>query len=413
MEDLKIQEDIIQTFLEFLSIEKGLSSNTILSYSRDMEKLFKFFREENISWLKAGEGNLIQFIHGQSQSRLSARSLARLISTLRSFYKFLILDGVIEGNPTLNLSSPKTWKTLPKFLTAGEIELLLNQPSDKDAQGIRDKAMIELLYATGLRVSELISLKCRDLNLDNGFLRCLGKGGKERIVPIGDVAVASIRKYLNEARLELLGELLEESHLLMPITFRLNKIIEEFVDCQNISEPTKESYRKLARQFVGWLKKEGITTPDRNAILSYKKELQDRKVSPTVIRGYLATVRRLFEFLESRKIYPNIAKGLKYKKQIAGFKNSLLFLSRSGDGLTRQEIWKLLKAHAEKAGLDPVKVSPHILRHSFATHLLEGEADLRSVQLLLGHSNIVTTQIYTHVSQQRLRQVYDKYHPRA
>jgi len=292
-------EDILQVFLEFLSVEKGLSLNTVLSYSRDLKKVFQFFRKENIHWLKAGEEDLIRLIHHQSRSGLSARSLARLISSLKSFYKFLVLDGVVKKSPAVNLSSPKTWLSLPKFLTVKEVELLLNQPDDIDIHGIRDKAMLELLYATGLRVSELVSLKPKDLNLEDGFLLCLGKGGKERIVPIGDSASRAVRKYLDEAR------------------------------------------PRLSRE-----------------------------------------------------------------------PNEFLFLTCRGSAFTRQGFWKLLKAYAKEAGLD-LKISPHILRHSFATHLLERGADLRSVQLMLGHSQITTTQIYTHVSRQRLRRVYDKCHPRA
>ncbi len=292
-------EDILQVFLEFLSVEKGLSSNTMLSYSRDMKKLFQFFQREKIHWLKAGEENLIRFIHHQSRSSLSARSLARLISSLKSFYKFLVLDGIIKKSPAVNLSSPKTWFSLPKFLTMSEVDLLLNQPDEKDIRGIRDKAMLELLYATGLRVSELVTLKIKDLNLEDGFLLCMGKGGKERIIPIGDLATRTIRRYLDEARPLLLKQ-----------------------------------------------------------------------------------------------------------------PNSFLFLTRRGSPFTRQGFWKLLKSYAKKADLD-VKISPHVLRHTFATHLLERGADLRSVQLMLGHSQITTTQIYTHVSRKQLRLVYDKFHPRA
>jgi integrase/recombinase XerD len=292
-------EDILRVFLEFISVEKGLSPNTVLSYSRDMKKLFQFFQKEKIFWLKAEEEDLIRFIHHQSRSGLSARSLARLISSLKSFYKFLILDGMTKKNPAANLSSPKTWLSLPKFLTVGEVELLLRQPDEKDIHGLRDKAMLELLYATGLRVSELVRLKIKDLNLEDGFLLCLGKGGKERIVPVGESAKSAIRSYLGQARPLLLKE-----------------------------------------------------------------------------------------------------------------PNNFLFLTRRGSAFTRQGFWKLLKSYAKKADLGR-KISPHILRHTFATHLLERGADLRSVQLMLGHSQITTTQIYTHVSRQQLRRVYDKFHPRA
>jgi len=294
-----LPEDILQVFLEFLSVEKGLSSNTVLSYSRDMKKLFHFFRKEKIHCLKAEEEDLIRFIHHQSMAGLSARSLARIISSMKSFYKFLVLDGVIKKNPAVSLSSPKTWLSLPKFLTVKEVESLLSQPDEKDVRGIRDKAMLELLYATGLRASELVSLKPKDLNLAEGFLLCLGKGGKERIVPIGDSAARAVRIYLDEARPRMLKQ-----------------------------------------------------------------------------------------------------------------PNESLFLTYRGSSFTRQGFWKLLKAYAKKAGLD-LKISPHVLRHSFATHLLERGADLRSVQLMLGHSQITTTQIYTHVSRKHLQRVYNKYHPRA
>ncbi len=292
-------EDVLRIFLDFLSVEKGLSANTVFSYERDVKKLFSFFRKEKISLLDAEEEDLVRFIHQQSRAGLSARSLARTISSLRSFYKFLVLDGMVKKNPAVNLSSPKTWLALPKFLTVQEVESLLRQPDENDVRGTRDKAMLELLYATGLRVSELISLKPKDLNLEEGFLICLGKGNKERIVPIGGAASGVLRKYLDEARPKLL------------------------------------------------------------------KEPSDS-----------------------------------------------LFLTYRGGAFTRQGFWKILKGYAKKAGLEQ-KISPHILRHSFATHLLERGADLRSVQLMLGHSQITTTQIYTHVSQKRLRSVYDKYHPRA
>lgn len=292
-------EEILQVFLEYLSVEKGLSLNTLLSYSQDIKKLFRFFQKEKIPWLRGGEEDLVKFIHHQSRAGLSARSLARLISSVRSFYKFLILDGVIKKTPAVNLSTPKIWFALPKFLTIQEVELLLKQPKEKNIRGLRDKAMLELLYATGLRVSELVALKMKDFNLDDGFLLCRGKGGKERIVPMGFSAVTAVRKYLEAARIKL------------------------------------------------------------------------------------------------------------FKKP-----SDFIFLTSRGGALTRQGFWKMLKKYAKQAGLD-LKISPHVLRHSFATHLLEGGADLRSVQLMLGHSQITTTQIYTHISRKHLRSVYDKYHPRA
>ncbi len=300
MKNLSLQaEDILQFFLEFLSVEKGLSSNTILSYGRDIKKLFLFFKKQKKDLLKTEEEDLLKFLHHQSQAGLSACSLARLISTLKSFYRFLVLDGLLKKNPASNLSSPRIWFSLPKFLTVKEVELLLSQPDERKIHGLRDKAMLELLYATGLRVSELITLRLKDLNLKDGFLICQGKGGKERIVPLGNSARQACQRYLDEARPKL-------------------------------------SKRPL----------------------------------------------------------------------------DSLFLTYRGEPFTRQGFWKLLRDYALKANLSS-KISPHILRHSFATHLLERGADLRSVQLMLGHSQITTTQIYTHVSRERMRTVYDKYHPRA
>jgi integrase/recombinase XerD len=292
-------EDILRIFLDYLSVEKGLSPNTIHSYSLDLKKLFLFYHKEKISWLKASEGDLIKFIHQHSRADLSSRSLARLISSTRSFYRFLVLDGLIAKSPAANLSTPKLWLDLPKFLTEQEVKNLLAQPKGKNIRGQRDKAMLELLYATGLRVSELVSLKLKDLNLEQGYVLCQGKGGKERIVPLGHSAQEALREYLQKARPKFL-----------------------------------------------------------------------KRDDPS------------------------------------------LFLSSRGKAFTRQGFWKMLKRYGSQAGLEK-KISPHVLRHSFATHLLERGADLRSVQLMLGHSQITTTQIYTHVSRKHLREVYNKYHPRS
>lgn len=298
-DESSLLEDIIRVFLEFLRVEKGLSVNTIQSYSLDLQKLFLFFKKEKISWRKAGEEDLIKFIHSQSRAKLSSRSLARLISAVKSFYRFLVLDGMIAKNPASELSTPRLWLDLPKFLTEKEVERLIAQPDENSSQSLRDKAMLELLYATGLRVSELTALKLKDLNLEQGFVFCRGKGGKERIVPVGQSARLILQRYLEKARPRLL-----------------------------------------------------------------KKE------------------------------------------------DDSLFLTNRGGAFTRQGFWKMLKKYGEQAGLEK-KISPHVLRHSFATHLLERGADLRSVQLMLGHSQITTTQIYTHVSRRQLQRVYQKYHPRA
>ncbi len=292
-------EGILRVFLEFLAVEKGLSANTVASYAHDLDKFFLFLGQEKIGWQRTDEAHLIKFIHRQSRAGLSARSIARLVSSLRAFFRFVVLEGGIKANPAAGLSSPKLWFNLPKFLQVEEVERLLRQPAGDDRRSVRDRAMLELLYASGLRVSELVSLKRQNLNLDDGFLICQGKGGKERIVPLGRSAAAAVERYLSCAR---------------------------------------------------------------------------------------------DEFLKGTSDY--------------------LFLTGRGKPFTRQGFWKRLKAYAEQAGLDR-RISPHILRHSFATHMLERGADLRSVQLMLGHSQITTTQIYTHVSRRRLRRVYDMYHPRA
>jgi len=291
--------DALKAFVEFLSVEKGLSQNTVLAYSRDLEKYFTFLEKKKTGYLRTEEQDVAEFIHGLSRSGLSPRSTARIISSIKTFYRFLVLDRAVKTNPVENISSPKAWLSLPKVLKVSEVERLLNQPDEGKIRGIRDKSMIELLYATGLRVSELAKLKLDALNFEEGFLICRGKGGKERVVPMGGSAVLALKKYLKFSRPRLL-----------------------------------------------------------------KRE------------------------------------------------SKFIFLSQRGKPFTRQGLWKILKGYAKKAGLEK-SVSPHILRHSFATHMLERGADLRSVQSMLGHSQITTTQIYTHVSRNRLKKVYDKYHPRA
>ncbi|MGA2363456.1 MAG: site-specific tyrosine recombinase XerD [Candidatus Aminicenantales bacterium] len=291
--------DTLRLFLEYLAVEKGLAQNTILAYSRDLGKFLDFVKKEKLALAGAGEEAVVRFVHQQSRAGLSARSMARLISALKSFFKFLILSGFLKKDPASELTTPSTWLTLPKVLTVKEVEALLRAPDEKKPQGLRDRAMLEVLYGSGLRVSELVSLRPADVNLGEGFLICRGKGGKERIVPLGREACSSVGRYLREVR-------------------------------------------------------------------------------------------------------PRFESG----------PSPFLFLTRRGKEFTRQGFWKLLRRHAGTAGL-AAGISPHILRHSFATHLLERGADLRSVQLMLGHSQITTTQIYTHVSRERLRRVYDQFHPRA
>ncbi|MDN5311399.1 MAG: integrase/recombinase XerD [Thermoanaerobacteraceae bacterium] len=230
----------------------------------------------------------------------ASSSISRACAAIKSFYHFLVMERLIEKDPTLNLDTPKLEHRLPRVLTLNEVEQLLNQPDTSVIWGFRDKTMLELLYATGIRVSELILIKVEDLNVEMGFLRCFGKGSKERIVPVGSVALKYLDIYINEVRPKFLKE-------------------------------------------------------------------QD---------------------------------------------NGILFLNHLGKGLTRQGFWKIIRKYAQKAGIEK-HITPHTLRHSFATHLLENGADLRSVQEMLGHADISTTQIYTHITRSKIKEVYDRTHPRA
>lgn len=291
--------DVLRLFLEYLSAEKGLATNTTASYRRDLEAFLAFLAAERIAWNRASEDDVGLFLRRQSRAGLSSRTTARHLSALRSFFRFLILDGHLARNPARTIAPPSMWRTLPKVLTVEEVEALLSRPGDDDPRGLRDRAMLEVLYGAGLRVSELATLRTADVNLDEGFLVCRGKGGKERLVPLGASARRAVTLYRDGARPRLEREPAEA-----------------------------------------------------------------------------------------------------------------LFLTRRGGAFTRQGVWKLVRGYAREAGI-AIKMSPHTLRHSFATHLLERGADLRSVQLMLGHSDITTTQIYTHVSRERLRRVYDQFHPRA
>ncbi len=293
-------ERTYQNFLNYLQVEKGLARNTVQAYAHDISTFLAFAEEQGLSLENIEQDDLAKYLQ-ELYSRLSARSVARNIVSLRGFFRFLILDRYITNDPTENLESPRTWRTLPGYLTGPEVELLLSQPDITRLQGLRDRAMLELLYATGLRVSELIKLRMAEVNLEAGFLTTTGKGNKQRIVPVGDAAVAFLRTYLAEARSGLLGK--------------------------SASSP-------------------------------------------------------------------------------------YLFLTRRGRPMTRVYFWMLVGNYGRLAGISK-HLSPHILRHSFATHLLEHGADLRSVQLMLGHSDISTTQIYTHVTRERLKKIYDKYHPRS
>jgi len=286
-------------FIRYLSVERGLSQNTLTAYSNDLEKLSRFAatRNKNLQSLKPDD--LSDFIRELSKAGLGPRSIARNLVALRGFYKFLVQDGHLKNDPSANLEAPKSWQSLPRFLTDDEVERLLNTPDSTTDAGLRDKAMLEVLYATGLRVSELVGLTSGSIDLELGFVKVLGKGGKERIVPVGLTAISWLRKYV---------------------------------------------------------------------------QIRPRLIS---------------------KAKPTLA----------------LFLTDTGTPFTRQSFWKTIVAYGNRAGIG--HINPHLLRHSFATHLLEHGADLRSVQMMLGHSDISTTQIYTHITNERLREIYRKFHPRA
>ncbi len=295
-----MEENAFRNYVSYLAVERGLARNTVDAYGRDVRDFLAFLDDSHRDLQQADREALLEYIQ-RLYTRLSARSVMRKVAALRSFFRFLLLDGYISHDPTETLESPKTWRSLPKYLTVEEVDQLLQEPDLGKPQGIRDRAMLEVLYAAGLRVSELVRLKLSDFNFDAGFLRTLGKGGKERIVPVGDSAIEALSAYLEQA------------------------------------------YPKY--------KSKNPTTP-------------------------------------------------------------FLFLSQKGGAMTRQNFWILVEKYGRRIGLAS-RLSPHVLRHSFATHLLENGADLRAVQLMLGHVDISTTQIYTHVTRERLKKVYQKYHPRA
>jgi integrase/recombinase XerD len=288
----------IRAFLSYCRIEKGLADRSIESYSLDLKDLATFAREHNVTGYP-DTGQLARYLDGLYARGLAGRSIARKQTTLRSLFRFLVREGKVAEDPLATMRPPRTWQTLPKYLNPREVEALLATPDDTRPIGCRDRAMLELLYASGLRVSELCGVKTSELNLELGVLRVNGKGGKQRLVPVGGKARAAIEQYLRSARSALL---------------------------------------------------KGRTSP-------------------------------------------------------------CLFVTARGGALTRQAFWKLIVKYGKQAGIYR-GLTPHVLRHSFATHLLEGGADLRSVQSMLGHADIATTQVYTHVVRSRLRSIVDEHHPR-
>jgi integrase/recombinase XerD len=291
----------ISSFISHVKVDKGLSSNTVSAYQRDLAKFGAFAQKRKLSLEKVSRDDLVDFLAGLYRLNLESRTVARHLVSLRNFFRFAQTQELISDDPSINLESPKIRRTLPGYLRLEEVERLLEQPDQTTPLGVRDRAMLEVLYSTGLRVSELIGLKASDLDSKVGCVRCIGKGDKERIVPVGRKALSMVEKYLRDARPTLLG------------------------------------------------KQRGTMT---------------------------------------------------------------LFVNRRGAALSRVGVWKILSGYGRRAGLR-VALTPHMLRHSFATHLLERGADLRSVQLMLGHADISTTQIYTHVVEERLKQIYKAHHPRA
>lgn len=292
---------VVDEYINFLAVERGVSLNTLEAYSRDLSRYIAYIEGREIKEIKyISSDDVIAFLGSLRKSGLGANSVNRTLAALRGFYKHLLLQKLIEENPIANISLARTWMHLPDTLNEEEMRNLLDQPEVKNVLGIRDRAMMELLYATGIRVSELISLTINNINWQTGYIIVMGKGGKERIVPVGQVAYDRLGGYVN-------------------------------------------------------------------------------KVRPGLLKGNSTTV---------------------------------LFLNRSGVGLTRQGFWKIVKKYAKKAGMMK-RVYPHTFRHSFATHILERGGDLRSVQVMLGHSDISTTQIYTHVTRERLKDIHRKYHPRG
>ncbi len=293
-------QEFVEHFLNYLSVEKGLARNTILAYRKDIAIFLEYLRGRGMTALsQSGKDDITGFMLFQKDHRIAPGSIARRLAAIKSFYRFLVRERILAQDPTALIESPKLWKKVPDVLSLPEVERLLEQPDVHTRQGMRDRALLETLYATGMRVSEAAGLSLEDVNTEVGFIRCTGKGNKQRIVPLGRKAISSIQRYLGSAR-------------------------------------------------------------------------------PRFVR-----------------------------KNDSGF----MFVGRGGARLSRQSLWKLIKRYAAQAGIKK-EIRPHMLRHSFATHLLERGADLRSVQEMLGHANISTTQIYTHVSRERLKSIHRTFHPR-
>lgn len=294
---------IIESYLDHLRVERRLAAHTLESYARDLRALARFAASSARRLESLDRPAIEAFVRGHMASGLSPRSVARSVAAVRGFYRYLVVDGRLDQNPAEDLRPPRAWPALPTFLSIEQVDSLLAAPDVSTARGLRDRAMIEVLYATGMRVSELVAIRPADLHLDADYLTCIGKGNKERLIPIGAEAAAWVRRYQRDGR------------------------------------PALVAKRRAGRP------------------------------SPSV------------------------------------------FVNMRGGPLSRVGFWKILKAYGRRTGL-PGSLSPHVVRHSFATHLLERGADLRAIQMMLGHADLSTTEIYTHVLEARLRAVYDRFHPR-
>ncbi len=293
-------KDHIDNFIYFLEVERGVSRNTMLSYKRDMRKFAEYLKKIGKDFSRVRREDIVDFLMLLKDQGLSASSIGRNLAAMKTFWKFLVAERIVSENVAGAVDTPKVWKTIPDVLTKDEVERLLEAPNKRGWVGLRDRAILELMYAAGLRVSEVTDLKKPSVNLEANFVKCRGKGGKERIIPIGRAAEKAISKYLEDARPRL-----------------------------------------------------------------FKRSGDDH-----------------------------------------------LFLSKLGRKISRQSLWKMITKYAKKSGIKK-RITPHTLRHSFATHLLEGGAELIGVQEMLGHADISTTQVYTHVNKEKLKKIHEEFHPRA
>ena len=295
-------EIMMDNFIYYLAVERGLAENTLSAYKLDLQNFLSFCQDKQVnSWVGAEKNTILMYLMYLKKLNMSPATISRRLAALKSFFRFLINEQVVEFSPTESMEAPKLSQKLPNVLTTLEVEILLTQPKISKPTGIRDKAMLELLYATGIRVSELVDLDMDHISTEEQFIRCFGKGSKERIVPLGSISARFVEDYIQRGR----GKLIKNAH-----------------------------------------------------------------------------------------------------------KTDSLFLNHHGQRLTRQGFWKIIKKYGRQGNINK-PITPHMLRHSFATHLLENGADLRSVQEMLGHADIATTQIYTHLTKARLKEVYKNSHPRA